>query len=168
MVEENKSGKIAPEHSAEPSNECDGIQTKEEYNQDLKERLEEKHKGILIKFKELNKIAPDFAKWLKNTVRYGNVDSQVLIFKLIDESRDNYFRCYLYTNDNRYSIIGYPSIEKKTKGYLGCIASRRKSEVGEDWTRGSDLHDGKYSKDTFNGIIEDIVSFELKSLQLWR
>jgi hypothetical protein len=44
--------------------------------------------------------------------------------------------------------------------YLGCIASSRKAEMGEDWTRGMDLSDGKFSEETWNKIMADIVSAE--------
>lgn len=45
-------------------------------------------------------------------------------------------------------------------GYLGCIASSRKPRAGETWTRGSDLHDGDLNKETWYGILADIVSYE--------
>ena len=45
--------------------------------------------------------------------------------------------------------------------YLGCIASVRKPRAGEDWTRGSDLPDGKFSKPTWEKIKSGIVRYEL-------
>jgi len=170
--EENKSGNHAPEHSdntpAESTGE-DRIQTNEEFNQDLKARLEEKNNARIIDWEELIDIAPDFAIWLKGIVKYGNVDSQVLIFhKNQQNDNKNRFSCRLYTDNNIYSISGYAPTENKPNGYLGCIASRRKPRVGEDWTRGNDLPDGSYSKKTFDAIVRRIVAYELKSLQLWR
>ena len=188
MKDENKSGKNAPEHSDEPdveastekndggktpaapsSQEFDGIETAEMHNESLKERYEEKRNAKLIKYEELINIAPDFAIWLKQLVRYGNVDSQVLIYWYCFEDKpENRFNCLFYTDTKKYSISGYVSVDNKSKGYLGCIASTRKSRVGEDWHRGSDLPDGEYSKKTFNKIVHGIVGYELKSLQLWR
>ena len=103
MKNEDKSGKNAPEHSEEHPVELDRIETKEEYNQDLKQRLEEKYNMQLIKYEELINIAPDFAIWLKSILRYGNVDSQVLIFNdcVLNNNLDvkeNRFKCLLYTN----------------------------------------------------------------------
>jgi hypothetical protein len=166
MKEDFKSSKNAPEKTdAHP--EVDRVETSEEHNQKVKTRLSEKNNATLIKYEELIDAAPEFALWLKELVRYGNVDSQVLILLDTKEMGKNRFVCRLYTNDHFYSISGYKSLEGNG-GYLGCIASTRKNRVGEDWNRGSDLPDGKYSKKTFDAIVRGIVAYELKSLQLWR
>lgn len=175
----NKSGKNAPE---QPENSTpspapiglDRVPTNEEYNNDLREWLEKEHGSQLIKYEDLIDIAPDFAIWLKEIIRYGNVDSQVLIYRKIElnpnsldvEKQD--FRCVFYTNDHKYTIYGYAPTEKNPKGYLGCGATTRKPRVGEDWNRGNDLPDGKYCKKTFDSIVCRIVAYELKNLQLWR
>lgn len=185
--DENKSGKNAPEHSdepnvevsieknddkkqAEPSIETDCIETAEMHNTRLKKRLEKKRNAKLIKYEELINIAPDFAIWLKTMIRYGNVDSQVLIYWYCLENKpENRFRCIFYTDTHKYSISGYVPVEgKEQKGYLGCIASTRKSRPGEDWTRGNDLPDGEYNKKTFDAIVRRILAYEIKNLQLWR
>lgn len=166
MKENVKSGKNAPEKTdAHP--QLDRVETNEEYNKELKNRLSEKNNATLIKYGVLIDIAPEFALWLKELVRYGNVDSQVLIFLDTKEARKNRFVCRLFTNDHIYSISGYKSLEGNS-GYLGCTASTRKNRVGEDWNRGSDLPDGKYNKKTFDAIVRRIVANELKTLQLWR
>ena len=51
-----------------------------------------------------------------------------------------------------------------TAGYLGCVASSRTVLPGEDWTRGSDLPDGSFSRETFDEIIKAIVAYELVDL----
>lgn len=166
MENADKSGKNAPEH-VHPA-ETIGC-SDEEYNKDVTERLEKRYSNSnfkVIKFEELLNIAPQFALWLKSMVRYGNVDSQVILFWDLDSPER--FQCLLYTNEYVYSITGYQADEMNSKGYLGCIASTRKPRVGEDWNRGSDLHDGKYSEETFIKIMKDIVAHELKSIQLWR
>jgi len=154
---------IVEEHSIR---EVDLVETFTEYNEHLKRRLSEKKGSTLIKYEELIEVAPEFAIWLKELILYGRVDDQVLIYLDTKEPGINRFNCLLYTTDNTYSISGYKAIN--AKGYLGCIASTRKSNVGEDWNRGSDLPDGGYSKETFDAIISRIVAYELKTLQLWR
>jgi hypothetical protein len=165
MENANKSGKNDPEH-AHPAEAV--ITSNEDYNKDVKERLEERYNGNfkVIKFEELLNIAPQFALWFKSIVRYGNVDSQSIIFWDLDEPER--FRVLIYTDNHVYSVSGYQGTEKNPKGYLGCTVSTRKPRPGEDWNRGNDLKDGKYSEDTFIGIVKDIVSYELKSIQLYR
>ena len=173
MTKGNKSGNTAPEQPTvtTPPKEVghpaeDVICSNEEYNKDLVERLEEKYKAKLIKFEELLNIAPEFGLWLKELVRYGNVDSQVLIFWDLN-SEENRIFCYFYTDDHIYHISVYKPTKKNPRGYLGCTASTRKPRVGEDWNRGNDLPDGKYCKKTFDAIVYRIVAYELKNLQLW-
>ena len=48
--------------------------------------------------------------------------------------------------------------------YLGCIARTRKFRVGEDWTRGSDLADGYFCRETWDKIKNDIIRYEMKAL----
>ena len=165
MKNADKSGKNAPEH-AHPAEAV--ICSNEKYNKDVRKRFEERRiaNEKLINFEELLNIAPQFALWLKKIVRYGNVDSQVLILWNMDEPER--FKCLLYTDTHEYSINGYQGTEKNPKGYLGCTSNTRKSRVGEDWHRGNDLPDGSYSKKTFDKIINGIVAYELKNLQLWR
>ena len=170
MSKVKKSGKIAPEQFKENESKpvLERVLTFEEYNQDLKTRLEEEHKSKLIKYEELIKIAPEFAVWLKTIIRYCNVDLHVLIFWNLKEDYGNHFNCVFYTNEHEYSIYGYTPNEKNPKGYLGCGASTRKPRPGEIWSRSNDLPDGKYTKETFDTIVRGIVAYELKNLQLWR
>lgn len=173
MTKENKSGKNAPEHSengtTEAANEDARMATNEEYNQDLKERLQEEHGAKLINYEELIVIAPKFALWLKEIIRYRNVDSTTLIFW--DINRDdggNHFSCSIFTNDNKHTFYGYEPTEDKPKGYLGAGVTGRKPRPGHFWNGGNDLPDGTYSKETFDSIIRAIVAYELKTIQLWR
>lgn len=141
----------------------------DEYNQNLKERIEEKKGAKVINYEELINIAPEFAKWLKSIIGDENVDSQaLLLFDDKETDKDN-FVCYIYTNDHCYSISGYrPKTKHQKNGYLGCMVSTRKNRVGEDWKRDADLPDGPYSKKTFDSIVKKIVAFELQDLELWR
>lgn len=169
MNKGNKSGKNAPEQpeSINGFPAEDVICSDEDYNKDLKQRIEEKTNSKVIKYEELIIIAPDFAIWLKEIVRYGNVDSQAIILSNLNGD-DNNFRVTIYTNDHCYAFYGYAPSENKPDGYLGAGVTTRKPRVGEDWNRGNDLPDGKYCKKTFDAIVKRIVAFELKNLQLWR
>lgn len=48
-----------------------------------------------------------------------------------------------------------------TDTYLGCVATSRIVRPGEDWTRGNDMPDGEFSRETFDRIIQGIVGYEL-------
>jgi len=62
-----------------------------------------------------------------------------------------------YTDGHSYHITA-------TEGYLGCAASCRKPRPGEDWARGSDLAGGELNDDTWQRILRDIVTYELKTI----
>jgi len=68
--------------------------------------------------------------------------------------KEERLRTHIYTEEHIYHISMTPS-------YLGCIMTCRKPEIGEDWSRGSDLPDGDFSQDTFNRIMKGIVSVEM-------
>ena len=73
------------------------------------------------------------------------------------EEDDGQGRVIFCTVVNTYSI-------HFTEGYLGCVASSRTLRPGENWTRGSDLPDGSFSRETFDEIIKAIVAYELVDL----
>ena len=60
----------------------------------------------------------------------------------------------IFTKDYVYQIGA-----KET--YLGCISSNRKERAGEWWTRGSDLPDGKFNRETWEKIKNAIIRYEL-------
>lgn len=157
MEKEVKSDKTASEQLKRNSSISN-----QEYNEELRLRLGERNRGEVISYENLKEIAPEFSLWIKDIVRYGNVDSQVLMFRT-----EKGFTCLLHTNEHCYSISGYtPS--RNSNGYLGCTVTTRKKRVGEDWNRGNDLPDGKYDKRTFDKIVRSMVAYEIKNLQLWR
>jgi len=63
-------------------------------------------------------------------------------------------RIHLYTARHHYSIVVTES------GYLGCTAACRTPRPGEDWTRGNDLPDGDFCKETLHEILGAIVFYE--------
>lgn len=72
------------------------------------------------------------------------------------------FRFNIYTETHRYRITAYD--RSKDEGYLGCTASTRKPRAGEDWTRGNDLPDGKFTRETWEHIKNAIIAYELAEL----
>ena len=72
-----------------------------------------------------------------------------------DEGRTN---VTLYTDGHSYHITATDT------DWLGCGVSCRKPRPGEDWTRGSDLADGKLNEKTWNRILRDIIAYELKTI----
>ncbi len=66
-------------------------------------------------------------------------------------------RSLLYTRDNTYSI-------SVLRDYLGCTCNSRRPDVGQSWTRGRDLPDGCFNKETWNKIMAAIAFHELKGI----
>ncbi len=60
----------------------------------------------------------------------------------------------LYTEYNRYRIVA-------RNNYLGCTMTCRRSYVGENWTRGRDFPDGKFTYETWSDIIRAIAMHEI-------
>ena len=48
--------------------------------------------------------------------------------------------------------------------YLGAQACTRTYRAGEDWCRGNDLPDGKFTRETFDNIIRAVFAYELVAL----
>jgi hypothetical protein len=101
----------------------------------------------------------EFAIWLEKFI--GLTGEKLTDYvKLI--KRDDSRAAYLYTESNEYFIsASLPSDSVSGKGYLGCIATSRKTYAGEKHRRGSDLPDGKYTKETFDVIVNAILRYEL-------
>jgi hypothetical protein len=69
-------------------------------------------------------------------------------------------RYRFYTANHRYSITAKAECVDHP-GYLGCQVSTRKPRAGEEHTRGNDLRDGRFTDETWHGILCDIIAFEL-------
>ena len=78
-------------------------------------------------------------------------------------SDETYFRAFIFTATNKYSIVG---IERHNGGtsYLGCIGGYRSERPGETWNRGNDLPDGSLSKKTWRKILAGIVRYEAQRI----
>jgi hypothetical protein len=98
---------------------------------------------------EIEAMITQMALWLqpfdKNTYHVYLVDGKQAI------------KIKFWTNNSVYSI-------RATPDYLGCVRSCRKVRAGEKVVRGNDLPDGKFSQNTWNSIITQIVASELVKL----
>ncbi len=99
---------------------------------------------------EIQEMKEQLIEWVEQ-MKYGYRDSDLYLH----EENDKTIRIRLYTLTNVYFIVA------TSTGYLGATVSSRKSRAGEDWTRGSDLADGEFSKETWFAILGDIVGHEL-------
>ena len=83
-----------------------------------------------------------------------------------EKEKEEIFLCRInfnvFTETHRYSISGV--WKEYHPQYLGCIASTRMPRVGEDWTRGNDLLDGYFCKETWEHIKNAIIRYEMKAL----
>jgi len=93
-----------------------------------------------------------FLKWL-DEITFG---SKELYYKIRTDEKDR-FSIYLYTHNYRYCI----SCKRQ---YLGCTSSCRKTKAGEDWTRGRDLPDGNFCRQTWELIKNSIIKSELEQI----
>lgn len=58
-------------------------------------------------------------------------------------------------------VTVWPATIGMDEGYLGCTSQCRKPRAGEQQHRGSDLHDGPLTPETWHRILADIVSYEM-------
>lgn len=113
----------------------------------------------------------DFLAWLQRDLRRaGGIKKAVeIILQPIDSSlRPVGVRLCIYTDTNRYAITATDPVpagaredQPAQSGYLGCIATNRKSRAGEEWHRGNDLADGPLEESTWRTILADIVAYEV-------
>lgn len=127
------------------------------------QRLEKEYGGRLIKEEELTYMFPELSRWLNSIV--ADFEKETLIFYHKEDKR---IIVKIFTERNSYSI----SARRKSKrnkedlGYLGCTVYSRIPLVGETWARGKDLSDGTYTEQTWINILCDIVSYEIKPLEI--
>lgn len=112
--------------------------------------------------KEIGKQCPQLASWLKplarwsqGVVRVFNIEPSSLLLYGAKKFQCRYKVCF-NTSENTYYVTAIP------KRYLGCVVVSRKARVGENWFRGNDLRDGRWSKATWQKILLDIVAYELE------
>jgi len=110
-------------------------------------------------------------QWVKDElidIRFNKFEDVVEVIEDKGESNvggsayEFQFKFNIYTESHRYRINARDSNEDD--GYLGCTSSVRKPRAGENWTRGNDLADGKFTRATWERIKSDIVAYELVKL----
>jgi hypothetical protein len=75
------------------------------------------------------------------------------------QDNGNKIKFKFFTETNDYTIVA-----DFENNYLGCVAGTRKPLAGETHFRGSDLPDGKCTKNTWEKIINGVVRYELVPL----
>lgn len=51
-----------------------------------------------------------------------------------------------------------------TETYLGLVVDSRVARPGENWTRGNDLPDGKFSEETLDRAVKAVLLYELREV----
>lgn len=103
-------------------------------------------------------------KWVPKIIRNFKSEDYLHIVEEGGDggSKEYYIKFNIFTNEYCYSIVAKDIYGEK--GYLGCTCSTRRILAGEKHNRGCDLNDGAFVKDTWNGIVSDIVRNELVPL----
>jgi len=111
-----------------------------------------------------------FLEWLKEICPGDSPELYVLYdegkyprkhkdFDDVDSSPPTEIRAKIFTHDYVYSIVAQ---QRETRvPYLGCMVGCRTPRAGEAWTRGNDLPDGEFSKETWGKIKNAIIAHEL-------
>ena len=112
----------------------------------------------------------EVVSWIQEICR-GDVSTFVLCDH---KEKDNRASFKLFTKEYKYNLSCRPNgfrhetVEagkivgaSNEPSYLGCTVQSRKPRAGEDWTRGNDLPDGKYSYKTWERIKNGILAYEL-------
>ena len=100
---------------------------------------------------ELEHDYPFLKGYISNINWYGT-NTRVAILKELNA--DKVYHLYMFSEKHMYSIVIEPN-------YMGAILSCLYKNPMEDWTRGSDLPDGKCNEDTFKRILFAILACEL-------
>lgn len=66
----------------------------------------------------------------------------------------------LTTDSRTYAISIIVNIKDIESGYLGAVYQLNKPLPGENWLRGGDISDGKFTHETWMKIVSDIFSLE--------
>lgn len=100
----------------------------------------------------------------EQSIRFANWARDVQVLKECSDPGFCNMKIRFFTNTHEYNISArYPS-DGDLRGYLGCIATTRKSRAGEDLCRGNDLPDGPYCEKTWKMILGAIVGYELVNI----
>ena len=110
---------------------------------------------------EYLEMKKQLVEWVES-LRYAKYTDSSLYMK--EYVNDGKIKISLYTDINHYIITACCS-KGEDYSYLGCIVNARKPRAGEDWVRGNDLPDGRFSVDVWRSILRAIVGYELVKIQ---
>jgi len=133
----------------------------QERNHQVRSKYEEKYNCTIRDAEWLQTNYPDLYNWANYIGKWAYISRVGIIceFKgsvVIKVATEK----HIY-HINAVKPNGNGNSGNTDKGYLGCTMSNRAPEFGEYWTRGSDLMDGPYDKETWYKIMSDIVACEL-------
>lgn len=97
-----------------------------------------------------------FMKWVKELCPWDKTEDYIHILSEVDNPmyQPHRIRINFFTHDYKYYLVA-------KENYLGCQVSCRKPRAGETWTRGNDLPDGKFSRETWEKIKNAVIRYEL-------
>ena len=103
----------------------------------------------------------DLKLWILTMGKFlgpGNFENLVKV----ESDTPELYRIRIFTRTSVYAIVA-----KKTgeRSYLGCQATLRYWQPGENWNRGSDLADGPLNREIFVEILGDIVTHEMALIE---
>lgn len=118
--------------------------------------LEKDHGGKLMLVHHLPEEYAMLKQWVSE-MKYGSPNILAVL-------RESGATLKFYTTETIFNIT--VRLPGKDSGYLGGTADARIPRVGETWLRGSDIADGDYCRATWDRIMQDIVGYSLKPLQV--
>lgn len=113
-------------------------------------------------------------QWLSKIYSASKVDRALhieLAYTPDSVEQELRLRAKIWTSNNVYTIVAHLSHclscteEEPLHTYLGCTVCGRKARTGETWNRGNDLADGKFSEETWQKILQDIVRYEAEEVK---
>lgn len=121
-------------------------QTEEDRAVDRLKILEDAHGGKLMRVEDLPPRYDEVKSWMGG--RYGSRN----VLAVLNDER---LGLKWYTRDSLISVrIRLPG-QGCDNGYIGAIRHARAPRPGETWTRGNDMADGPYCKETWDRVIAD-------------
>lgn len=112
---------------------------------------------------EFNKSCPEFYQNVLFDIRkFSNENKFLFLFLLNPGDTDTKEYCIaFFTLANEYAIT-YKQSDSNSNTYLGATVCKRSTQrLHTHEVRWIDLHSGKFSVETWNRILADIVSYEL-------
>ena len=103
------------------------------------------------------KQAQDKLFGMLDKMKYRRTDWKEYVFT--EDPDKGFFKLKMWTNEFMYIIT-----VSSGSDYMSCYGQSRKIKPGDREPKGNDLHSGRFTQETFDQIMKDIVSYELVSL----